>query len=112
MSVREAAADAPSDSLPSTNLIPNSTLLRRSLARLPKSVIVDLVLIWLDHPLCPVRQIAADDDDDYFMEDETLDDKRSIYESYREDANITKKTIIDKILGNDWVISPVCSPDC
>ena len=111
MSVRETAADVPSDSLPSTTLIPNSALLRRSLARLPKSVIIDLVLIWLDHPLCPVPQVAADDED-YFMEDETLDDKRSIYESYREDSDITKKTVIDKILGNDWVISPVCPADC
>jgi hypothetical protein len=90
------------DTLPSTTIIENSALLRRFLSRLPKSVIIDLVLIWLDHPLCPVQE-TIDDEDDYFMQDdETLDEKKALYEEYRGD-NFTKKTVIDRILGNDWV---------
>lgn len=90
------------DTLPSTTIIENSALLRRFLSRLPKSVIIDLVLIWLDHPLCPVQE-TIDDEDDYFMQDdETLDEKKALYEDYRGD-NFTKKTVIDRILGNDWV---------
>lgn len=95
---------APTDTLPSTTLIPNSALLRRFLARLPKSVIVDLVLIWLDHPLCPIHKPLDDEDDDFLdQDDETLDDKRSTYGSYRVDTSITKKMVIDRILGFDWV---------
>jgi hypothetical protein len=90
------------DSLPSTTLIPNSLSLRRILSRLPKDVVVDLVLVWLDHPLCPIHE-STDDEDDYFLERETTDDKRAIYEAYRDDNNVSKKTVIDKILGIDWV---------
>ena len=90
------------DSLPSTTLIPTSALLRRFLTRLPKSVIIDLALIWLDHPLCPTHE-ADDQDEDYFMsDDETLDEKKAVYEEYRGDS-ITKKTVIDRLLGIDWV---------
>jgi hypothetical protein len=95
---------SPTDTLPSTTLIPNSALLRRFLTRLPKTVIVDLVLIWLDHPLCPIHQPLDDEDDDFYgQEDETLDDKRTLYEVYRDDTSITKKVVIDRILGIDWV---------
>jgi Kinetochore protein CHL4 like len=92
------------DSLPSTTLIPNSVLLRRFLSRLPKTVLVDLVLIWLDHPLCPVHE-PIDEDDDFFMQDEeTLDDIRALYVSYRNDSGVSKKIVIDRVLGNEWVI--------
>jgi hypothetical protein len=100
---KEAKATS-GDTLPSTTLIPNSSLLRRFLTRLPKTVIVDLVLIWLDHPLCPT--LPNDEDDDFFDEDESLDDKKAIYETYRDDNSITKKDVIDRILGNDWVTRP------
>jgi len=47
-----------------------------------------------------------DDEDEYFMEDEeSLEDKRAIYAAQGDDANITKKTVIDRILGQDWVLS-------
>jgi hypothetical protein len=105
MPPKKEAAASPADSLPSTTLIPNSALLRRFLTRLPKSVIVDLVLIWLDHPLCPIHQAIDEDDDFYDQEDETLADKKLLYEAYRDDSSITKKVIIDRILGIDWVVS-------
>ena len=96
------AAPPLSDTLPSTTIIANSAFLRRFLTRLPKSVIIDLVFIWLDHPLCPIHE-PIDEEDDYFMQDEeTLDEKKALYESYRGD-NFTKKTVIDRILGSDWV---------
>jgi hypothetical protein len=92
------------DTLPSTTLIPNSALLRRFLTRLPKTVIIDLVLIWLDHPLCPIHK-PLDEEDEYLMQDdETLDEKKAVYEDYRADNAVTKKTVIDKILSNDWVV--------
>jgi hypothetical protein len=66
---------------------------------------VSLVLIWLEHPLCPLHS-AMEDEDEYFMEDEeSLEDKRAIYAAQGDDANITKKTVIDRILGQDWVLS-------
>ena len=90
------------DTLPSSTLIPTSALLRRFLARLPKQVIIDLVLIWLDHPLCPIHE--RDDEEDQFMrDDETLDDKKAIYAEYRDNNAIGKSVVIDKILVNDWV---------
>ena len=102
MPPKKAPALPLTDTLPSTTIIPNSALLRRFLSRLPKSVIIDLVLIWLDHPLCPIHE-PLDEEDDYFMQDdETLDEKKALYEDYHGD-NFTKKTVIDRILGNDWV---------
>lgn len=91
------------DTLPSTTLIPNSALLRRFLSRLPKLVLIDLVLIWLDHPLCPVHE-SVEDEEDYFMqEDETTEEKKALYEAYRGDNSVSKKIVIDRILGHDWV---------
>ena len=107
---QESGMSGSRDSLASTTLIHNSVLLRRILSRLPKDVIVDLVLIWLDHPLCPIHE-AVDDDDEFFMENESADDKKTIYESYRNDSNVTKRTVIDKILGKDWVKSPQRAED-
>jgi len=98
----QAALPLTTDSLPSTTLISNAVLLRRILSRLPKDVIVDLVLIWLDHPLCPIHE-STDDDDDYFVERETVDEKKAIYESYRDDPNTSRKMVVDKVLGSDWV---------
>ena len=64
------------------------------------------MLIWLDHPLCPIHP-PPDDEDDYFMEDEeSMEDKREIYATQRDNVNITKKAVIDRILGKDWVIPP------
>jgi hypothetical protein len=92
------------DTLSSTTLIPPSALLRRFLTRLPKQTLVSLVLIWLDHPLCPIHA-PPDDEDEYFMEDEeSMADKREIYTAQRSDVNVTKKAVIDRILGQDWVI--------
>jgi len=90
------------DTLPSSTLIPPSALLRRFLTRLPKSVIIDLVLIWLDHPLCPIHE-PDDEEDLYMQDDETLDDKKAIYAEYRDDNVVSKSVVIDKILMNDWV---------
>ena len=55
------------DTLSSTTLIPSSSLLRRFLARLPKQTLVSLVLIWLEHPLCPLHT-AVDDEDEGVVE--------------------------------------------
>ena len=90
------------DTLPSSTLIPPSALLRRFLTRLPKSVIIDLVSIWLDHPLCPIHE-PDDEEDLYMQDDETLDDKKAIYAEYRDDNVVSKSVVIDKILMNDWV---------
>ena len=88
------------DTLPSSTIIPPSALLRRFLTRLPKSVLIDLVLIWLDHPLCPIPE----PDEDLYMQDaETLDDKKAIYAEYRDENAASKSVVIDKILMNDWV---------
>jgi hypothetical protein len=108
MAAAEPSADEdprPShDLLPSTMLIPNSSLLRRLLSRLPKLVIIDLVLIWLENPLCPIHE--ADDEENYFMpSDETLEERRALYVDSR-DKGVTKKSVIDRILGNDWVAMP------
>src|SRR5579871_1750608 len=101
---RAKNASLPStDSLPSTTLIPNSVLLRRVLSRLPKSVIIDLVLIWLDHPLCPIHE-PYDEDEMLMQDDETLDDRKSLYKTYRTDNNVTKKMVMDRLLANDWVL--------
>jgi len=89
------------DTLPSSTLIPPSVLLRRFLTRLPKSVIIDLVLIWLDHPLCPIHE--PDEADQYMQDEETLDDKKAIYAEYQDDNAVSKSVVIDKILMNDWV---------
>jgi len=94
------------DTLPSTTLISNSPSLRKFVSRLPKSVLVDLVLIWLDHPLCPISE-PTDDEDEFAMEDqETLDEKRALYQGYGQDPYVTKKIVLDRILGTDWVITP------
>lgn len=94
------------DTLSSTTLIPPSALLRRFLARLPKQTLISLVLIWLDHPLCPIHA-PPDDEDEYFMEDEeSMEDKREIYAAQRDAVNIVKKAVIDRILGQDWVMPP------
>jgi hypothetical protein len=90
------------DTLPSTTLIPNSANLRRFLTRLPKQVLIDLVLIWLEHPLCPIPGPA--DEDEFLMDDvETLDGKKTLYQEYAQDDNVGKKIVIDRILGSDWV---------
>ena len=103
--VAQSSVYSSMDTLPSTTLIPPSALLRRFLTRLPKQILVSLVLIWLDHPLCPVHS-PSNDDDDYFMDDEeSLEEKREIYAAQRDDVNITKKAVIDRILGQDWVCS-------
>jgi hypothetical protein len=110
MPPKKAAVNSISaDTLPSTTLIPNSPSLRRLFTRLPKAVIIDLVLIWLNHPLCPIPE-TTDDDDDYFMDDEeeTIDQKAMIYEAYRDDINTPRKIVVDRILGNDWVSPPNC----
>jgi len=90
------------DSLPSSTVIPPSALLRRFLTRLPKSVIIDLVLIWLDHPLCPLHE-PDEEADQYMQDDETLDDKKAIYAEYQDDNAVNKSVVVDKILMNDWV---------
>jgi hypothetical protein len=113
MPPKKAAVTVPStDTLPSTTLIPNSALLRRLFTRLPKPVIIDLVLIWLNHPLCPIHQ-TTDDEDDFFMEeDESVDQKKLVYEAYRDDITIPRKIVVDRILGIDWV-NPLNLPaDC
>jgi Kinetochore protein CHL4 like len=103
MPPKKTTAAPLTDTLPSTTLIPNSALLRRFLSRLPKPVLIDLVLIWLDHPLCPVQE-PVDEEEDYFMqEDETTEEKKALYETYRGDSNISKKIVIERILGHDWV---------
>jgi hypothetical protein len=38
-------------------------------------------------------------------DEESLAEKREIYAAQRDDANITKKAVIDRILGQDWVCS-------
>jgi hypothetical protein len=94
----------PRDTLPSTTLIPNSALLRRFLTRLPKPILIDLIVIWLDHPLCPFHQPGDGDEDDIFrQESENSDEKKAIYEAYRDDDGVTKKAIIERVLGVDWV---------
>jgi len=92
------------DSLASTTLIPNSAVLRRLLSRLPKPVLVDLALLWLDHRLCPLHG-PIDDEDEYFeqSEPETLEDIKARYESFRTDSNASKKVVTDRILGTEWV---------
>ena len=107
---KTSTKDVLTDSLPSTRLIPNSAVLRRFLSRLPKSVLIDLVLIWLEHPLCPIQE-SQDDEDDYFMQDETATDKKGLYESFRDDHNASKKIVIDRILGTDWVCRVAISVD-
>ena len=92
----------PTDTLPSSTLIPTSPLLRRFLTRLPKQVIIDVVLIWLDHPLCPTHE-PDDEEDVYMLDDETVDDKKAIYTQYRDNSAVTKGVVVDKILVNDWV---------
>jgi len=93
------------DTLSTTTLIPRSGVLRRFLTRLPKQTLVSLVLIWLDHPLCPIHS-PLDDEDEYFMEDdESLQDKKDMYLAQRDNESIPKKTVIDRILGQDWVYS-------
>jgi len=93
------------DTLPSTTLIPNTQSLRKFVSRLPKLVLVDLVLIWLDHPLCPIPE-PVDDEDEFVLEDQkTLDEKRALYQEYGQDHYVTKKVVIDRILGTDWVIT-------
>lgn len=53
--------------------------------------------------MCPIHA-PPDDEDEYFMEDEeSMEDKREIYAAQRNDVNITKKAVIDRILGQDWV---------
>jgi hypothetical protein len=70
------------------------------------------VLIWLNHPLCPIHQ-TTDDEDDFFMEeDESLDQKRLVYEAYRDDSTIPRKIVVDRILGIDWVIPLNLPADC
>jgi Kinetochore protein CHL4 like len=102
MPPKKASSPSLRDTLPSSTLIPPSALLRRFLTRLPKSVLIDLVLIWLDHPLCPIHE--PDDEEDQFMQDdETLDDKKAVYTEYRDDNAVAKGVVIDKILMNDWV---------
>lgn len=89
-------------------------MLRRFLSRLPKQNLVSLVLIWLDHPLCPIHT-PLDDDDEYFMEEEeSLEEKREKYVAQKEGVNVTKKAVIDRILGQDWVLptSPVVLRKC
>jgi Kinetochore protein CHL4 like len=97
----ESQAPPPShDSVASTTLIPNSAVLRRLLSRLPKSAIIDLVLIWLQSPLCP---IDTPDQENYFaIADETLQERMALYEACR-DKSVIKKSIIDRILENEWV---------
>ena len=103
MPPKETPSTPSADTLPSTTLIPNSSALRRSLSRLPKPVIVDLVLIWLDHPLCPLPDPVVEEDEFLMQDDETLEEKKAVYEEYRDNNVITKKTVIDRILANDWV---------
>ena len=103
MALKKTVSPVQTDTLPSTTLIPNSGMLRRFLARLPKSVIVDLVLIWLDHPLCPIPPLTDEDEEIFMHDDESLDDKKALYESYRNDNAVSRKVLIDRILGNDWV---------
>jgi hypothetical protein len=38
-------------------------------------------------------------------DEESLEEKREIYAAQRDDVNITKKAVIDRILGQDWVSS-------
>lgn len=102
MPPKKASSPPLTDTLPSSTIIPPSALLRRFLTRLPKSVLVDLVLIWLDHPLCPIHE--PDEQEDQFMQDdETLDDKKAVYMEYRDNDAVGKGLVIDKILMNDWV---------
>jgi hypothetical protein len=89
------------DTLPSTTAIPSSPVLRRFLTRLPKQTLIDLVLIWLDHPLTPLP--PPDEEDEFLDEPESLDDRKAVYAEYAEDTSVTKKVIIDRILGTDWV---------
>ena len=104
MPPKTSAPTTMTDSLPSTTLIPTSPLLRRFIQRLPKATIIDLILIWLDHPLCPIHPPLDDDEDEYLMQDdETLDDRKAVYEEYRVDNDIPKRVVVDRILGNDWV---------
>ena len=95
------------DTLSSTTLIPPSALLRRFLTRLPKQTLVSLVLIWLDHPLCPIHSPLGDEDEFFMEEEESMEDKKEIYAAQIDDANITKKAVIDRILGQDWVFPRV-----
>src|SRR5436190_15842919 len=105
MAPKMTSTKSSTDTLPSTTLIPNSALLRRFLTRLPKAVIVELVLIWLDYPLCPLYESADEEEDIFMQDDETLDEKKALYEEYRDNVTTTKKTVIDRILSNDWVCS-------
>jgi hypothetical protein len=89
------------DTLPSTTAIPTSPVLRRFLTRLPKQTLTDLVLIWLDHPLTPLP--PPDDEDEFLDEPDSLDDRKALYGEYAQDSNVTKRVVIDRILGTDWV---------
>jgi len=92
------------DTLPSTTLIPTSAVLRRFLSRLPKSVLVDLVLLWLDNPLSPIHEV--DDADDSFFDEEpyqSIEHRREIYEAYKQDNGFSKNTVIDRIFTKEWV---------
>ena len=92
------------DTLPSTTLIPASAVLRRFLTRLPKSVLVDLVLLWLDNPLSPIHE-PDDADDSFFDEepDQSIEHRREIYEAYKQDNGFSKNAVIDRIFTKEWV---------
>ena len=104
MPPKRTNANVSSDTLPSTTLIPTSAILRRFLSRLPKTVLVDLVLLWLDHPLCPIHE-PLDDDDSFFDEqpNESIESRKEVYDAYKQDSGFSKNTVIDRILTKEWV---------
>jgi Kinetochore protein CHL4 like len=89
------------DTIPSTQLLRPTPLLRRLLLRLPKSSLLTLVQVWLTHPLCPVSRL--DDPDDVPVEEESLEDKLAVYASYADDVGVSKRVVVDRILFTDWV---------
>jgi len=105
MPPKKPTQTVPRDTLPSTTLIANTQSLRKFVSRLPKLVLVDLVLIWLDHPLCPIPDPADDEDEFALADQKTPDEKRALYREYGKDDNVTKKVVVDRILGTDWVIT-------
>jgi len=92
--------------LPDTHLIPHSPTIQKLLLKSSKNTLCEIVINWLDNPKlgAPHPPPEGPDDDDEDTEGElSVEGLKGVYEKMKASTSVTRKAIVERIVGRDWV---------
>ena len=95
-------------SLPDTHLIPHSPTLQKLLLKPSKNTLCEIVLEWLENVSLGKPHHPPEGPESY-SEDGTgeliISELKKVYEKMKTSQQVTRKTIVERIVEIDWVPS-------